>query len=846
MRINGLKIKHFIPHRDSGITEIVAKFIGDVDLFIGPNGSGKSVTLSQLSLYPTPKPMFEDKKGNRTLEIEHKGISYTLESDYEKPSSPHGIYEDGNPVNLNQGGTTDIQKEMIVELFGVTPILDNLIMNRGNFPKLTSGARKDFLKDHNPENISFIFQKHKEILSQIKACKNNLARLQSRKIMREQEMLSEEEVENLIKEKDQLSEDLGHFTRYLMDLEVGTRMIGTITPPTSLYDVDGIKQQLKRVRQQLWTMQEVARDDVVRQRRRESLRTAIATCVQYIEDIDKTLLEQAQQLNELEARYRELTPDGDLQDIEQTIQRLERDRDRLFVKRPEFELSEDQLHKFYQEWEVVRDKLQVFEGCDVPLYPTRKRQHREKMLQMAQYKLSSYDMTLNDLKRRYQEIEKRHTISPRDIPDQPCAKGRCPLYAHFMEGYQDAEAERQTLLSKIRKVEYRHNRVSQFAHATTQYFTNTELYSNHISWLVGYAQDNPVLYRLLKSIDVLVTLKNNPHVITRRLKEAYDHIDTWLKLSKVLEDLSTAYTLRERFMGTQDQDAVKLVVEIDSIKTSIFKQRESLQTYIDKRKGFQEEYNRILKYDELKAQVLQIQNTHLEYLNYLSDQHELDCLKYLHRTIFELNAQGYARYGNLCEILQSQSSVKLAYKEEIVDEIARIEQERSELEKIERALYMIPKDSTVRFINAIFKQANVFISQVWTIPFQIDLISIDDPLTYEFSVSGDNESVREMSKCSEGQTEILNLAINLALRVKLGFLDYPLCLDETGRTLDETHKRNLVSLLKRLLEDGIISQLFLVSHTALIHEAFPHAETMVLREENVTLPEFYNQHCTIR
>jgi len=169
----------------------------------------------------------------------------------------------------------------------------------------------------------------------------------------------------------------------------------------------------------------------------------------------------------------------------------------------------------------------------------------------------------------------------------------------------------------------------------------------------------------------------------------------------------------------------------------------------------------------------------------------------------------------------------------------------SDLEQMEKALIAIPKESTINFLNDIFEQANKIIESVWTIPLRIELLSDTDQLNYEFTVSGDNNSKREISDCSDGQNEIITLAINLALRINLGHLDLPIALDEAGRTMDDTHKEKLLYLLKQLLDDRIISQLFLVSHTAVIHEGFSDAETLVVREDNVFLPEIYNKHVKI-
>ena len=206
------------------------------------------------------------------------------------------------------------------------------------------------------------------------------------------------------------------------------------------------------------------------------------------------------------------------------------------------------------------------------------------------------------------------------------------------------------------------------------------------------------------------------------------------------------------------------------------------------------------------------------------------------------------RLSDIERTLKTQSSLRERYQEEVLSQINLIEKELSDLLQIEAALIVIPKENMIGFINTLFEQTNRLLQSVWTIPFKIEILNQDDPLNYEFMISGDNQSIREMSECSEGQNEILSLCLNLALRIILGHINFPLCLDEPGKTLDEVHRHNLTMLLKRLLDEKIISQMFIVSHHAVVHDAFSETETFVIREDNIMLPEFgkYNQHCTIK
>jgi hypothetical protein len=377
------------------------------------------------------------------------------------------------------------------------------------------------------------------------------------------------------------------------------------------------------------------------------------------------------------------------------------------------------------------------------------------------------------------------------------------------------------------------------------YFNITRPYHEKIQWLVNEAQGNPILHGVLRSLDILSTLSSSPNRIYQRLKDEYDHIDQWIKYKEVLEQLEVTNTLKQRCMGSQSHDTIKLVVSIENLKRSLQAIRTEITNVSDNLYKSKRQLEDICKYENIKSEVLQLQEQYSHYIHYLANKHELDKLSFLKRAVEAIRSNTYLRMSEVERTLRAQSGLKERYQEEVVNELNRIEKDLSDLIHIEKALIDIPKEITIDFLNGIFEQANKIIEMVWTIPFRIEPLSYDNPLNYEFMISGDNDSLREMDDCSEGQTEILSLAINLALRIELGHLNLPIVLDETGRTFDEKHKQNLVFLLKKLLDENIISQIFLISHHAVMHDSFSNTETLVIRSDNVMLPEKYNDHCEI-
>lgn len=803
-----------------------------------------SSTLRQHSLFPAARPLF-GKNGYRCLVIEHEGTYYKLESDYTKSSSPHSFYEGDNPEDLNIGGTTASQVELLEEKLGYTQFVDDVMMNRFTFPKWTASKRKEFLMAHNPDDIGFVLGLAKQTATKLRACKANLARLNSRKIILEQGLLSEEVLTAMEAEKLQVNQDLADFQKYLMNLEVGRKVLGDGGHADPSYTPHLITRELKKIRHQISLLQHVSRDPRERRLLRDQAAGTVAACDHQITTRHEEIQTLTNTLADLESRYQELTPDGDLGELTATVERLETLCDRLHCPPPSLELGRETLDSFYRDWEGLRERLAPFETCSVPLYPTVKRNRREQLRERLSYRLSSYEMKLGDLQHQYEEIAKRNTMSPKDIPDAPCAKNACPLYSHFMEGYENAEQRREQLLRRINLGKARLRRVSQVHGGLVRYFEESKPYHDLIAWLIDQARANPVLHTVLRGIDVLQTLRHSPNIVSIRLKDAYDRHHRWLDYKEALKDLETAKSLRDKLIGSQDRDTVELVVTLDNTRKALRELQSGIQGILDKKALAQKTVFDLETFETLTQRVKTIRDLHVAQVEHLSQTHEADRLSFLTRKVKELQNQAFLRMGELERTLRDQLVLQASYQEEIVNQIAQIETELTELEQIEKALVKIPKDSTIDFVNAIFTQANAIIASVWTVPFEIEMVDYDAPLTYDFKVTGDNQSSRELSECSEGQTEILTLAINLALRMELGHTDLPLCLDECGRTLDETHKHNLVKFMRRLLEDRIVSQLYLVSHMAIIHESFASCETLVLRSDNVVVPSKYNDHATI-
>jgi DNA repair exonuclease SbcCD ATPase subunit len=173
--------------------------------------------------------------------------------------------------------------------------------------------------------------------------------------------------------------------------------------------------------------------------------------------------------------------------------------------------------------------------------------------------------------------------------------------------------------------------------------------------------------------------------------------------------------------------------------------------------------------------------------------------------------------------------------------------ELTSMEKILNPYTGLPSVYTRKYIEKILNHVNYFISRVFTYKLEVSLVEDVKNMKYKFSVKVDDVPAGDISDCSDGQMEIIDLAFTLALMIALGiYKTHPIFLDEVGRCFDSYHTQRLLEMLSDLVDQGYISQLFIINHQAVLAGGFDKADVICLRSENIVLPEDYNQHVVIR
>ena len=179
MKYVRLYLRGYKPLLYGGTKQIELFDMTQIVVLSGENGKGKSSILRELSPYPATRSDYE-KNGIKVIEIEHKDDYYVLTSDFSKTSA-HSFKK--NDEELNISGTTEVQSDLVNQYFdGFTLLVEKLTSGQCKFSNMIKLERKQVIMATYPSSLLFILEKHKNLMTKIRACNNQLKLVNERKL----------------------------------------------------------------------------------------------------------------------------------------------------------------------------------------------------------------------------------------------------------------------------------------------------------------------------------------------------------------------------------------------------------------------------------------------------------------------------------------------------------------------------------------------------------------------------------------------------------------------------------------------------------------------------------------
>ena len=439
-------------------------------------------------------------------------------------------------------------------------------------------------------------------------------------------------------------------------------------------------------------------------------------------------------------------------------------------------------------------------------------------------------------------------ISIDDIPKTNCGKMKCPLYVAFITHNKSTINEIIYLEKELSNITSKIARLKAYTNGISNQLNDAVTYEPHLNTLRDIIMSYPYIRNALSSLDIIKTLNSQPIIIYTKVLNVYNEIYNYYEILDLEKEYNSKLITFEKLKNIEDGEYHLLVslmedknktlnlLHIDniSIKNKLIKLKENKEILINYS-------NALSTVDDINIKLdIQLKEEKIIY--------EKDFLSKLLLKLNEQKTISVSRLGTIEHIIKEQDILKGRYDNEIIDQIKIIDKKLKELILLELALSPnsgIPYQYTARFINAIIETMNYYISTVFSYKFEVMQVEENTSLTYKFSAYVDDVFISDINTCSDAQKEMINLSFILATMKHLSLSDYPIFLDEVGRSFDFHHKHTLLNLLNKIEDEGLVSGLYLVNHVDAIISGISNADVLVLNEMNIIIPDVYNTHVRI-
>lgn len=842
MYYESIRLKGFKRMYLSGISEFKMTMPTAVTLILGTNGSGKSCLLNELSPLPGSKDAFE-KDGLKEVIIEHHNKRYCLTTTFNQgvKCSFKEIISETEEIELNTGGTQAVQKTLAEEIFGYTDTIHGLINNKVNFTDMGPLKRREWFTLMSSVSYDYVIslymrlkEKQRDLQGYIKEEKQKLLQL---------EMVKEdkEHVSSLLKDIDNIQELMKALTSMLFSNRIINPYDLEETYKSLPNKLNHEVKEYMRINGQLDKLSPIETNGQYtpyHDYKPRPLESILQSMADRRNSVEQSLQQYNQQVLKLEKDIRLLedTQIGNLKEMDIQYRTLEEKIHNLQNTNSVFNhpdtlqpkealvLLRDMLPSLIEIWNHIPDN--------------------DGRYTKAEYERLKEEIFNIDERLRRLQIEEEKSISLSKVLDGK--RVECPsCHTSFIPGSDEHRAHELKHGLKGLQNE-REGLLKRKGILTPQYESQVSYLEAIRAYSALRLNDTPLRhfhqYLLGKSIlttqpQQAIDIANQYEMELNRLMDIEHYQNEIKKLNQVKETLaqtSTEYVsisiLKDNLekIGNQIQTALK---EKDDLTKSI-KQAQHALSLLQTREAVYTRLNELIKTTaQLNQELTQ---------SYIDNQlrEEIERLRFLQSNLLN-------------------EYTKIQYKQ---DNIENIRKSIEEAELKERAYGILVEELSPNkgliaeglfgFIQYFLKDMNAVIAKIWSYPLFISIAEEMDEkgLTYRFPVlTGVGETeIPDVNAGSAGIKEIINLAFKIVSMKYLKISDYPLVLDEFGRTFDATHRLNAGKAIHSLISTKEHQQLFMVSHYADAYGSMANINITVIDDSNIILPlNAYNQHTSI-
>ena len=851
----------FIPFSHAGIKHVEIDFEKPCIAIIGPNGVGKSSLLREMDPYPGTRTDYA-KDGKIVKTFAHNGSIYELSSDFSNSTAPHSFKKDD--MELNPSGTTDVQRDLVEEHFGMTGMINDLMSGNIHICAMQKAQRKQLFSSLYPSDLSFILEYYKKVCSQIRAFGNQIKLLQGREGSLLSSLIEESErnrltewkngAQALITRIDQINLLLGNEIRSLESNEV-LKKFNESTDCKSV--IDRCNQLVNRFRTILVSQRrlDIIGEDVspvALQGRYIEFNKEVQFLDKKKEDISSSLNSIRDELNKF-IRLKNTPPSDKKDELSNELKLIQEEMTKLKedpnwqnvppVQQSKLEIVESLLPELSNMVSVIHPYVgHLLTGDEI--------QKLNNENDTLTFSCSSYMSEKVGIEGQLNQLKSRREMMTQNSYPKDCDRV-CGLRATLEASVRDIDLQ-------IKELTARRDKLAECLEVCNRNLDENKKKLQEIAPVI------PIMKRLMEILsenyltDLALDGEGFVKCLNDHCSEIPNRIVKGLNASKVyyrykeLFDRSESITNTLAMMKSNESINLSLNVINDIIHDKQSQLDSGILKLDDIDRKCQILKEHCLKIGELKdARRLfdELVSSTQDFLNGQIIKSRIEFDKQIISESTEIRNTLSERLREIEFTLGDQKRILDVLDTEIRPTMSDLRQQKIKWEAVEQGLSPtkgLPCIYLVRFINRLIKKANRFIKEIWYCDMELAYLDEKDNLDFTLGlILNKSSTVKDISLCSNGQKAIIDLAMTLALCEERGFLDqYCLRCDEIDAALTDEHRAKLVGMISRLLDEEFIKQLMLVNHFA-IQTGINQCESVCLSTEGILVPGEINEHAVI-
>lgn len=827
MKILSLKLKGYKRLDLLGVDTLEYTPQSPYQLILGTNGAGKSSILNELSPLPIESNALREN-GYKIIEIEHRNVKYTLSYNLHKKLECSFIRDN---IELNNGGTVKVQKDLILEHFNYDSQLHDVLIGFTLLSNMSPQQRREWFVKMSKADMTYAVGVYNKLRSAERDIKGAL-KINNQRLINEQARLpSAEDMERIRRESDILRQELNHllpFTEHgLLDL---TGRMNDLLDQLEVLSSRFIDAKFTMKFEGITITKQEKLNDLLRhlQFQEVNLKDEYKRAVNELAELQDILIKSKQ----LEEKPLSVI-DEELDNIRALYRKVDIELQRYTIK-----VGDNVAEQLYN-YNIVSDQLrdilmrlpnnQMSEGGRV-----YSRSKYDDLLEKIRTTSETRVEQTNRLK--YLEEQHKHLTDVHDV--------NCPQCNHSFKPGVDCQRletlEKRIPLERVKLDEL--DKVLNKLHQEKQSF---DVWVSIIKQLRQLQERFPIFNQLFMLIQQDERLHDYPIGLISIVEQYYQVLLLNEERNNLTVKLNQLNEERIRRVAAEGQDMEYIIHKVTK-----------LELYIQ---------NITVQAKTLQQRLSDLQNA-IHSGNSFIEQSSL--IKSLRDEIFDtsLKQVKYENNTRLQSIIADKQNL-LANNERFVNSINQTEgvinqltESVNQLSNEQLALQILttllsPQDgliaeSLIGFLNQFLDQMGNILDQIWVYemrPFlDIDEEGVDLDYRFKVDIEGLDSPVSDVSRLSRGQKEIVDFVFKLLLMHHLDMQDYPLFMDEVGGTFDATHRDNLYRYIKLLVESNQCQQVFIISHIASSHEALTQADKCVLDANAIMVDSEVNKVFNLR